>query len=828
MAIRLSEVFVEIGAKTAKFNSAIGKADSRLAKFGGRLKGFAKENQFALAAVGVAGVLAFKSIVTAAGDFDASMRRVAAVSGATGEEFKKLTETAKELGATTQFSASQAAAGMEFLAKAGFDTNKVLAAIPATLQLAAAASLDLGSAADIVTNIMSGFRLETSQLGRANDVLVKAFTSSNTNLVELGESMKLAGPVAVTFGQSLEDTVAVLGSLADAGFKASLGGTALRGALIRLSAPSKENEKLLKKAGIAVFDTTGKMRNFIDILDDIGKSTLTPTERIKIFGIRAGPAMESLLGKGIDSIREFSNTLEKSVGTTARIAAVQMEGFNGAIKRLISVFEGLQIAIADSGLLEFAKKLVEGLTGLLKIIASLPSEVLALGAVLAGTVTIAAGLSAVLVTLGGFLAAIKIAFLGQAAAATVASTALVGTSSAFSFATASAGGFAASLSALAAPLTIIALAIAGLTIGFLKWKAAIEEADSAAVRFADSQKTIAQRMKEGFAIASEFEGVTLKQARAFKNGAVEAAKLSRAIRGLAIAQSQAGDVAAKESIGKQIENLKLLRDAAMSSAEEQKLIAQDKTAVEIGLAEFSLERLSEMEEEKTNKLIEQELIRLVNTAETDAQKMVAEANLAEFRKQKSLEVFSFQKSLTLQLGALLKSSFGRTIVDLTKGTKTFAEATKGLLRSTTDFALQSLASQVAASAAATLKQIVQAKSLASVRAIAAEAGKGLLGIATATIAVAAFSALISRFANFQQGGEVTGRGGIDSVPALLTPGERVLTPAQNRNFKGGGATSIVVNIFDPVVDSDDRLSELADRVGSAFMDKLLLEGRLAT
>ena len=104
MASRLSGVFVEIGAKTAKFNSAIGKADSRLAKFGGRIKGFAKENQFALAAVGVAGVLAFKSIVTAAGDFDASMRRVAAVSGATGEEFKKLTDTAKELGATTQFS----------------------------------------------------------------------------------------------------------------------------------------------------------------------------------------------------------------------------------------------------------------------------------------------------------------------------------------------------------------------------------------------------------------------------------------------------------------------------------------------------------------------------------------------------------------------------------------------------------------------------------------------------------------------------------------------------------------------------------------------------
>ena len=192
MAIRLSEVFVEIGAKTAKFNSAIGKADSRLAKFGGRLKGFAKENQFALAAVGVAGVLAFKGIVTAAGDFDASMRRVAAVSGATGEEFKTLTETAKELGATTQFSASQAASGMEFLAKAGFDTNEVLQAIPGTLQLAAAASLDLGTAADIVTNVLTGFGLEVRELTRVNDVLVKTFTSSNTNLIELGESMKIA------------------------------------------------------------------------------------------------------------------------------------------------------------------------------------------------------------------------------------------------------------------------------------------------------------------------------------------------------------------------------------------------------------------------------------------------------------------------------------------------------------------------------------------------------------------------------------------------------------------------------------------------------------
>ena len=222
------------------------------------------------------------------------------------------------------------------------------------------------------------------------------------------------------------------------------------------------------------------------------------------------------------------------------------------------------------------------------------------------------------------------------------------------------------------------------------------------------------------------------------------------------------------------------------------------------------------------------MIKSVNDAASDEQERIAIENLAIFRKNKGLEVFSFQKKLILQTGSLLKTSIASNIVALTKGTASFGEAIKSVTGSLTSFILKSFIEQQIASRALAIKQIIQAKGVASARAIAAEASKGLLGIATASIAVAAFSALISRFANFQQGGEVTGRGGIDSVPALLTPGERVLTPAQNRNFKGGGATSIVVNIFDPVVDSDDRLSELADRVGSAFMDKLLLEGRLAT
>lgn len=152
-------------------------------------------------------------------DFDDAMRTTAAVTKATGEEFKQLTALAKEMGQTTRYTATNAAQAMTFLGMAGFNATEIISALPDVLNLAAAGALELGDAADIATNILSGFGLQTEDLARANDVLVEAFTNSNTTLYELGEGFKYVGPIAAGVGANFEDLIAALGRLGDAGIK---------------------------------------------------------------------------------------------------------------------------------------------------------------------------------------------------------------------------------------------------------------------------------------------------------------------------------------------------------------------------------------------------------------------------------------------------------------------------------------------------------------------------------------------------------------------------------------------------------------------------------
>lgn len=305
-------------------------------------------------------------ILKTAGDFELGMNQVAAVSGATGTELEKLKDQAKELGATTQFSASEAAAGMNFLAKAGFEAEEILSAMPGTLQLAASAQLDLGTSADIVSNVLQGFNMEVSDLARVNDVLVKAFTSSNTDLVQLGEAMKFAGPVAAGLNQDFEETVAILGAMGNAGIQASLAGTSVRGALVRLATPTKQIQKVLNKLKIETKDAAGNLRPLTDILEDMEKAGIKSADAMTVFGLRAGPGMVALLGQGTAELRKFTSELRDSTGTAARVAAVQMEGFVGGMRALKSAAEGLAIALGESGLLEFTTKWAEKLTSLVR------------------------------------------------------------------------------------------------------------------------------------------------------------------------------------------------------------------------------------------------------------------------------------------------------------------------------------------------------------------------------------------------------------------------------------------------------------------------------
>ncbi len=291
--------------------------------------------------------------VKTAANFEQAMSKVGAVSGATDEEMQDLTATAKELGASTSFSASQAAEGMQYLAMAGFETNDIISAMPGVLNMAAAGAVSLGDAANIASNIMSGFGIEAAKAGQVSDVLAKTFTSSNTTLQGLGETMKYVAPAASSVGWSLESMAAAAGKLGDAGIDASMAGTALRSAVTRLAAPTKEAASLMEQYNIQLFDANGKMLPLADILGQMQKefTGLSDAERAAavqtIFGTEAMSAMLELM-KDPQELKNFTQELENAGGTAENIADKQLDNLNGALTKLGSATEAAQISIGEA------------------------------------------------------------------------------------------------------------------------------------------------------------------------------------------------------------------------------------------------------------------------------------------------------------------------------------------------------------------------------------------------------------------------------------------------------------------------------------------------
>ena len=297
-----------------------------------------------------------------AGDFESAMNKVSAISGSTGETLKALENQAKELGRTTQFSASEAADAMGFLSMAGFDAQKTMAAMPGILDLAAASSTDLATTADIASNILSGLGMEASKTGQLADVMAKATASANLNVLELGEAMKMAAPMADAANLSLEGMTAIMGKMADAGIKGTMAGTAVKAGITKLLNPTKQVSAALDGMGVSVSNSDGSMRNFIDILADLEKAGAGASEFTRIFGERAGPALLASTKQGVGAIKELKTKLQDAGGTAKTMADTQMKGLNGSIKKLKSAFEGLQLAVANSGLLEWATKMTDKLT----------------------------------------------------------------------------------------------------------------------------------------------------------------------------------------------------------------------------------------------------------------------------------------------------------------------------------------------------------------------------------------------------------------------------------------------------------------------------------
>ncbi|QTD96964.1 phage tail tape measure protein [Streptomyces cyanogenus] len=340
------------------FNN-VGRSAQRLQTTSERV-GAALKKGLTIGAIATAGLGA--SVVQMAGDFEKNMNRVEALSGATGSQLKKLRDQAKDLGRSTQYSASQSADAMAQLATAGLNVNQIYGSMPSVLALASSEQLDLTRSAEISTSVMTGYGMTVKQMPHAIDAMVKASVKANTSVDDLGEAFKYAGPIAHTAGLKFEETVASMALMGNAGIKASMAGTALRGAVTRLLSPTNKITETLDDLGVKVSTADGKLRPLNEIVQDLAKHGATTGQIMTIFGQRAGPGMAALIQQGSDKLVGLTKELENSGGTADRISKIQMKGWRGEITRLKNAWEGLMIAIGDSGVLTVATKALSGVT----------------------------------------------------------------------------------------------------------------------------------------------------------------------------------------------------------------------------------------------------------------------------------------------------------------------------------------------------------------------------------------------------------------------------------------------------------------------------------
>ena len=377
------------------------------------------------APVGVLGFSVGRNVVK----FETEMNRVGAITRAAGAEFASLEAKARELGSSTQFSASQAAAGMGFLAQAGFTTDEILAAIPSTLSLAAAGQFELSEASDLASNVLSTFGMAAKETARVSDILAHVASSSNTSVLQLGDALKFAGPVATSAGVSLAETTSIIGALSDAGNAGEMAGTALRGAIVSLLKPSTEAQRALMRLGLTkrdVLDDQGRMTSFVSVLEKLNAAGATTEDVFTIFGQRPGSGVAALLTQlrtqGADVLRNRTTATDlESGGRAAEMAERQTQGLSGSLKSLASRFEELQLAIGDAGFTRVAKSVVDSLGRLFEAAAKIPAPILGTAAAIAGA---AAAVGPLLLGLGTLIKLKAVAATGFIAlkVATLAAT----------------------------------------------------------------------------------------------------------------------------------------------------------------------------------------------------------------------------------------------------------------------------------------------------------------------------------------------------------------------------------------------------------------------
>ena len=331
----------EAGKKLEEFGNKFTNISSKIDNVGSKLT---TSLTLPILAIGTAAV-------TTGNDFEKQMSRVQAISGATKDELEQLTNQAIDLGASTSFSASEVASGMENLASAGFTTSEIMEAMPGLLDLAASSGAELATASEIAASAIRGFGLEANESAHVADVFAEAAARTNAQTEDMGEAMKYVAPVAKTVGLSIEETAAAIGIMSDAGIKGSQAGTTLRSGLVRIVKPTKQVKDAMEQLNVEFYNSDGTMKSLTEIVEALQKSTAGLTDETKnqalaqIFGTEALSGMLALVNRGSDELSNMTKSFEDADGAASEMADTMLNNTSGAIEELKGSLESAGIAI---------------------------------------------------------------------------------------------------------------------------------------------------------------------------------------------------------------------------------------------------------------------------------------------------------------------------------------------------------------------------------------------------------------------------------------------------------------------------------------------------
>ncbi|MFQ1853780.1 phage tail tape measure protein [Aeromonas veronii] len=374
-------------------------------------------------ATGAAGLYKINSIASVGLDFDAQMSKVQALTRLQkgSAELAMLRQQARDLGASTSFTAMDAAQAQGFLAMSGFNPKQIKAAMPDMLDLAKASGVGLDQTADIASNILSAFKMEAAQMGRVSDTLALTMTTSNVDLNMLAETMKYMGPIANKAGMSLEEAAAAAGLLGNIGIQGSNSGTALRAMLNRLAGPTSKADKLMKSLGVTTKDASGNMLNIVDIMAQVAKQTekMGNADQLaafkEIFGEEAASGMAELIGQaGAGGFAKYAAMIrQQSKGVAKEMAAVMGDNARGDLDNMTSAWEDLNIQLLETqngplrGLIQQVTSMTQAAGVWMRENPELTATITKVAAIIAVTAAVGGGLLLVLAGLLGPIAAVK-------------------------------------------------------------------------------------------------------------------------------------------------------------------------------------------------------------------------------------------------------------------------------------------------------------------------------------------------------------------------------------------------------------------------------------